>query len=529
MRFHEVPKDGLPVIQARDHIEKVLRLNADVVVIGSGAGGAVMAFELARQGRSVIVLESGRYVPSAQMHEDMAETIQRSYVDGALQVNTTFDVPVFQGTGIGGSTVIDAGAAFRAPDYVLQHWATDLGLKALAPERLRPFYEKVERRLSVHVNEPHEINECANKVVQGCEDLGWSWKPMARTVKQCALTGHCLAGCMTDRKQSTLVTYLPWAAAMGARFFSDCHATQILTTHGRASGVLANVIDPDSNEIVAQMRIDAQVVVVAAGAVQTPLLLQRSGLGQQSGALGHNLYLNPFISMIGRFPQPVYGWRGALSGVYVDQFLGPHDGKILMMSGLPAPVQLLATGGLGVGNTHMAFMGDYRYYAMLQVFAQDEGQGSVFSSGTSHDPHKNIQWNLSPQNLTDLKRGIAAAARIFFAAGASAVRLPTFQTTEVQSVFELDQAVAKIHDEPMGMYSLRVASLQPQGTCRMGTDPFSSVVDEVCEMHDLHGLFIVDASVLPQGISVPPKMTIAAIASYVADHIEINHRSYFWS
>ena len=123
MKFHEVPKDGIPVIQARDHIEKVLRLKADVVVVGSGAGGAVMAFELARQGRSVIVLESGRYVPSSEMHEDMAETIQRSYVDGALQVNTTFDVPVFQGTGIGGSTTIDAGVAFRAPDYVLEHWS----------------------------------------------------------------------------------------------------------------------------------------------------------------------------------------------------------------------------------------------------------------------------------------------------------------------------------------------------------------------------------------------------------------------
>ncbi|NNM52732.1 MAG: FAD-binding protein, partial [Pseudomonadales bacterium] len=242
MIFREVPKDGLPVTQARDHVDKTLRLKADVVVVGAGCGGSVLAFELASAGHSVIILESGPYIPSSDMHEDMAETLQRSYVDGALQVNSTFDVPVFQGKGMGGSTVIDAGIAFRAPDYILQSWADKQGLKAMSPDKLRPFYEKVESRLSVHINEPHEINECANKVIQGCDDLGWSWKPLARTVRECALTGHCLAGCISDRKQSALVTYLPWAVAMGAKLYSDCHVWQVLTTNGRASGVLANVI-----------------------------------------------------------------------------------------------------------------------------------------------------------------------------------------------------------------------------------------------------------------------------------------------
>ncbi|NNM51122.1 MAG: GMC family oxidoreductase, partial [Pseudomonadales bacterium] len=273
----------------------------------------------------------------------------------------------------------------------------------------------------------------------------------------------------------------------------------------------------------------AQLVILAAGAVQSPMLLQKSGLGMQSGLLGHNLFLNPFISMVGRFPQAVYGWRGALTGVYVDQFLGPHDGQMFMMSGLPEPVQLLSTGGLGVGKSHMQFMGDYRYYAMLQVFVQDEGQGYVHWTGDPVLGAKHIEWNLSQKNFEDFKQGIARAARIFFAAGAEAVLLPTFDKMEVTSVFELDKSLEKVEYAPMGMYSLRVASLNPQGTCRMGMDPFTSVVNDVCELHDTHGIFVTDASVLPESVTVSPKMTIAAVASYVADYIVKNKKSYFWS
>ncbi len=529
MIFHEVPKDGIPVVQAQDHVQKTLRITADAVVVGAGCGGSIMAYELANAGLKVVVLESGPYIPSSMMHEDMAETLQRNYVDGGIQVNSTFDVPVFQGRGMGGSTVIDAAVAFRAPDYILKRWAEELQLKALAPDKLEPFYRKVEKHWSVHINEPHEINETANKVIQGCDDMGWSWKPLARTVKECALTGHCLAGCVSDRKQSTLVTHLPWAVAMGAKLFSDCHVWKILVSDGRANGVLANVIDPESGEKVTEIRVDAQAVILAAGAIQSPMLLQKSGIGLQSGMVGQNLYLNPFVSVIGRFPQAVYGWRGALSGVCVDQFLAPHDGQTFMISGLPEPVQLLSTGGLGVQKTHLRFMGEYRYYAMLQVFVQDEGQGQVHWDGDPVLGSKHIDWTLSDRNLNDLKAGIANASRIFFASGAEAVLMPTFDTTIVDSVFTLDKTLAGVTREPKGLYSLRVASLTPQGTCRMGIDPFSSVVNEICESHEVHGLFITDASVLPESVTVAPKMTIAAIAAYVADYMIKNRKSYFWS
>ena len=213
MIYRELPQEGLPVTQAKDIKEQQVYLKADVIVVGSGAGGAVAAYELARAGKKVIVLEAGRYVPSSDFKEDMTDSMYRMYQDAGLQTNSTGDLILLQGATTGGSTVLSATISARAPERVLKEWATVHGLDNISSEQLRPYYEKLEQRLGVHVNEPHEINDAANLIVQGCEVMGWSWKPLSRNVKQCALTGLCLAGCPSDRKLSMLVTYLPWAIA----------------------------------------------------------------------------------------------------------------------------------------------------------------------------------------------------------------------------------------------------------------------------------------------------------------------------
>ncbi|WP_197468857.1 GMC family oxidoreductase N-terminal domain-containing protein, partial [Alcanivorax sp. HI0083] len=157
------------------------------------------------------------------------------------------------------------------------------GLDNLSAEKFRPYLDTVADQLQIHINEAHEINACAHKVIQGCEKMQFSWKPAQRNVKQCALTGHCLAGCPSDRKMSSLVTHLPWAAAYGARIFSDTEVVKVRTRNGRASGVEARVTDPDSGAHVADMQVDADLVVLAAGAIHSPLIMQRSGVEDRSG------------------------------------------------------------------------------------------------------------------------------------------------------------------------------------------------------------------------------------------------------
>ena len=167
MIFKELPQEGLPVTQAIDIKEKEIHLKADVIVVGSGAGGAVAAYELARAGKKVIVLEAGRYVPSADFKEDMTDSMYRMYQDAGLQTNSTGDLILLQGSTTGGSTVMSSTISARVPDRVLKQWMTDHGLENLPPEQLKPHFEKVEQRLGVHVNEPHEINDAANLIVQG--------------------------------------------------------------------------------------------------------------------------------------------------------------------------------------------------------------------------------------------------------------------------------------------------------------------------------------------------------------------------
>ena len=234
-----VASHGVALTQAKDITQTTLSLSADVVVVGSGAGGAVMAYELARAGKTVIVLEAGPYVPSSEFKEEIAHAMDTLYADHGGQTNKDGDILVLQGHCVGGSTVVNGCVAFRTPDFVLETWQRDHGLTDLTPETLAPYFQKVEERLSIHENQEAEINRNSAKVREGCEKLGVSWKPLKRNIKNCALTGHCLSGCATDRKQSMLVTYLPWAVAEGAKIYADTKVVKVLSENGKAAGVLA--------------------------------------------------------------------------------------------------------------------------------------------------------------------------------------------------------------------------------------------------------------------------------------------------
>ena len=259
---------GLAVTQARDIQTTKLELKADVVVVGSGAGGAVAAYELAKAGRSVIVLEAGPYVPSSQFTEDFAQAMDHLYQDKGAQANADGDLLVLQGRCVGGSTVVNGCVAFRTPDYILADWQQKYGLSNLTPEALEPYFSRVESNLGIHVNEEFEVNRNSSVIREGCQKLGISWKPFKRNIRECALTGHCLSGCATDRKQSMLVTYLPWAAQLGAKIYADTQVTRVLAENGKTTGVQAEIIDPVSKQKKADVTVNAQVVVLAAGAVR---------------------------------------------------------------------------------------------------------------------------------------------------------------------------------------------------------------------------------------------------------------------
>jgi len=512
MKTKDDIKRQFKVTQASDVRASELALEADVVVIGSGAGGAVAAYELAASGKKVIVLEAGSYVPSTNFTEELGKSMEDLYQDQGSQSNLEGDLAVLQGACVGGSTVVNAAIAFRTPDHILKLWAEKFGLENLTPETLKPYFEKVEKHLSIHVNEAWEIDAGNQLMAKGAKKLGLHWQPVSRNIKSCALTGFCLSGCASDRKQSMLVTYLPWAVEKGAEVYADTKAQRIIEKDGRITGVEAQVIDPKTKEIVSNITISSKVVVLAAGAIQSPLLLQRSDVANSSGKVGENFACHPSFFITGQYEQSIYGWKGALNGGYIGDFMEHDKGGFLLIPNMVGPLEWSQSFGMGTGVEHLELMKDIKYMYGINTLMHDENHGSVYEK----DGVKTIDYTLHPKNIQSVKMALREASKLHFASGAKKVYLPSYTRTEITSVDEIDAAIESISFEPNNLF---MTSFHPQGTCQMGADAKTSVVSGTGESHDVKGLFVADASIFPQTTLFHPQQTVYTLASYIADQV----------
>lgn len=510
----------LNVTTAKDIREAKLQLDVDVVIVGSGAGGAVMAYEMAKAGKKVAVLEAGPYVPSSQFNEKFPDMLELLYADHGNQATSGGDLLVLQGTCLGGSTVVNGCVAFRVPDFILEDWHRDFGLTNLTTEVLAPYFDKIEKNLAIHENQEHEINQNSRKLRDGAKALGWSVKPLRRNIRDCGLTGHCLSGCKSDRKQSMLVTYLPWASHHGAKIFADSKVTQIIVKDGVATGVAAEVTDPVTGNKVADIHVSAKVVVVAAGAIQTPLLFLKSGIGNTSGQVGKNFACHPSTMVVAEFDQDIHTWRGAMLGVYVDEFEHPGKGGFVLEGGGAGPVELGMSTEPGTGAVYLDFMSRSKNYASCVTLIHDHNVGQV----RWEEGRKVIDYQVADSDFPAMKSAFKAAARIYFAAGAKRVFLPTIDKRIIESVDQIDAMVDSIVNEP---FALRMVSYHPQGTMRMGADAARSVVNPWGETHDVKRLFVADASLFPTSILVNPQESVYALSNYIADSILREKAGYF--
>lgn len=504
-----VQNSGLAATTAADIKQERLDLNADVVIVGSGAGGAVNAYELARKGLDVVVLEAGPYVPSRDFTEKFNDMLETLYQDHGGQTNADGDLLLLQGRCMGGSTVVNGCVCFRTPDFILDKWRTEHDLPELTEEALRPYFERVEQNLAIHENEEWEIARHSKLLREGAQNLNWSVRPFKRNINQCALTGHCLSGCKSERKQSMLVTYLPWAEAHGARIYADTEVTRVHAENGRARGVDAQIIDSERGKV-ADLSVTAERVILAAGAVQTPLLLQKSGLANSSGQVGRNFACHPSMFVLARFPEPVDPWRGALLGTYVDEFMDPEKGGFLLEGGGLGASEMALLNEPGTGQPFMHYMEDMRYYSGIVTLIHDHGVGEI----SWQEETKQVDYRIAEADFPTMQASIKASARLHFASGAEKVYVPSYQPLAINSVDEIDPVVDSLVNEPNG---LRMVSYHPQGTCRMGTDPATSVVNSRGETHDVAGLYVADASLFPTSTIVNPQVTVYALANWIAD------------
>ena len=488
-----------------------LQVKADVVIIGSGASGAVMAYELARSGAKVVVLEAGPFVRSTEFEEHVSTALETLYADHGTQANTTGDLAVLQGNCIGGSTVVNAAVCFRVPDQVLDNWATEHGLESLSPETLAPYFDKVESNLSIHRNEPHEVNYNGRLLIEGAKKIGIPAEPTTRNVKNCVLSGHCISACRTDRKQSMLVTYLPWASELGTTIFSGTRADTFEVSGKRVTAVNAIAKDPSGNE--KAVRVEAGLVVVAAGAIQTPLLFQKSSLANSSGQVGRNFACHPSLAVFGEHDHDVYAWIGATISAHAGDVENPLKGGYLLEAGMVGPVVTSGWVDGGVGDAYLDYMESSKRFQAAVTLIHDHNVGRVYLDGGQ----KKIEYDLDDRDFESLRNALRGTARLYFAVGAKRVYLPTTRRTTIESPDQVDSVINSLTNGP---HKYRLTSYHPQGTMRMGADPAKSVVGPDGRCHDLDNVYVPDASLFPSSIMVNPQLTVYGMASYIADGLK---------
>jgi choline dehydrogenase-like flavoprotein len=489
--------------------------SADVCVIGSGAGGAVAAAELATGGRSVVVLEQGHHWTREDFTQREDEMLPKLFEEAGLRQSTDGAYTILQGRSVGGSTVHNLCYAFRAPDPILRVWREEHGLKELTPEALAPSFQRVERNLRVKQILESELNALNRIIRAGAQKLGYSGFVARHNREGCIGAGYCILGCAYDAKQSMLITYVPRASAAGARIYANARAERIEAEGGRVRRVLGSVVDEDGRAR-GSVEVRANVVVLAAGAVASPDLLLRSRLANGSGQVGRNLHLHPSVMLAGFMEEPVHAYRGIPQSYYIDQFIDlerdPHRGYILMpIAGFPV---LTGVNLPGFGRAHFAQLARFSRMVGLLALLHDRSGGRVESGRSLAKP--SISYRMEESDRSQLSEALVHIAKVLFAGGAKSVLAPYWREP-----FELgpgdDLAVLERRGVREGEIGL--ASTHPQSTCRMGADPGTSVVNAWGESHEVPGLFIADMSVFPTSLGAPPQLTTAALADRTASHI----------
>lgn len=484
----------------------------DVIVVGSGAGGAVVAKELAESGARVALVEEGTY--HAEHHDGAYAAILRLYRDAGM--THTLGKPLVLvplGKCLGGTTTINSGTCFRTPDSVLRHWREERHLEALSPEELDAAFARVEEE--IHVTPvPFSIMSPSNRFMHRLlTENGFHGAPLRRNVRHCEGCGMCCYGCTSGAKQSMDRSYLPKALHAGAVAYVHAHVVGIDVAPARDAhhtqrvrGVTAVAVDAQGIPTGRRLRLRAPAVVLAAGTFYSPWLLYRSGIAGKNPHLGRHLTLHPATKVVAEMDQPSYSWEGVPQAYYSTALA--DEG--IMLEGISMPPELGAMAMPFLGTPLAHFVTHYQYMTSFGIMIEDSGEGRM-RSVPGMGPV--FQYTLTPHDVRRFQRAIAFLARLYFEAGAKTVYAMYWgEGNRLQSLRDL----ARFEAQPLKAAQMEVMAFHPLGTCRMAARPEEGVCDQNHEVFGVSGLYVCDGSIVPSALGVNPQETIMALATRFA-------------
>jgi choline dehydrogenase-like flavoprotein len=491
------------------------RDEADVVVVGSGPCGAVVAKELAEAGRSVVLLEEGPPFTPADFELDGALSMARTMREAGLRATRGHVMPTMQAIALGGGSLVNSAICVRPPAFVFDEWADRFELEHTSRAALDPHFEAVERFLGIEPT-PDAVQGRRNLLFwEGCEKLGLSVEAIPRNVRGCRGSGECFTGCRARAKQSMDLSYVPAAIRAGARVYTSVRVERVRASGRRVEGVRARVVAPFSGDPGPVLDVKAKAVVLSAGCMATPLLLLASGLGNRSGQVGRNLQFHPGVAVMGVFEERVDPQFGATQGMQSLHFL--REG--FKLETLWAPPAVLAVRLPGAGLALKERLAEIPHASIVDAIASCHRSLGDVRPKRSGSLEPQLRWRLAPEDLPVLTQALAAIVDVLFAAGARKV-LP--------GVHGLPDELGPDEAERLRGHAYRptdfvLAANHAFCTTRMHGDPGQGVVDEWGRCHDLDNLYVADTGVFPRCTSVNPMLTGMALAHRTAgallDHL----------
>jgi choline dehydrogenase-like flavoprotein len=508
------------VILEGRQIEADVAERCDVVVIGSGCGGAALAQRLAAAGRDVVVLEQGGYYTREDF--DQREVNMLAKIEGGRGLDASDDLGILftYGHNVGGASVHYWADSYRTPPDRLALWQERYGMEGHSAEALEPCFEEIERDLHVHPAEDQHVNRINALVKEAAERLGWEVHRVPQARRNCIRSGYCMQGCAYDAKQSQLVTYIPRALEAGARLYADCRAEALSFAGGRVQAVTARVLDRASTQPRGpRVLVEAKAVVVAAGGFETPAFLLRQGLGERLPALGQHFFCNPCPQVHAVFDEEIVQWRNIPAAWGVEEFrlARERDGRYLeggylLMANQLHPAMLAAMLP-GVGAAHHDLLRKLPQLGGTIAWIDDAEEGRVWIDGRGR---RRVDVPLTGGNELRIRDAWRKQAQLLLTAGAREVLFGDVADTRITELVQVDTAVAGIDLRPARNV---LAAPHPGGAARMGADPRSSVVGFDHRVHGTDNLYVADPSVFPTAPSVDPSLTILAFAFVAAQAI----------
>jgi choline dehydrogenase-like flavoprotein len=503
--------NGWITLDAGDYSEHTT-LEADVAIIGTGAGGGTTAEILAKAGLKVILIEEGPLKSSNDFKMDERQAYKDLYQENAGRMNKDGSMSILQGRCVGGTTVINWTSSFRTPEQTLQYWADNFDTQGASKEEMAPWFDKMEERLNISLW-ALPANENNAVLSRGADKLGVPWQIIPRNVKGCWDLGFCGMGCPTNAKQSMLVTTIPSAMDDGSQLLYSARAERLIMDNDKVTGIEVTALDKSYRPTGVKLTVKATTVVLAAGGINGPAMMLRSGAPDPKGLIGKRTFLHPTSFSFASFEQDINAYYGAPQSLYSDHFQwdsvsGPVGYKLEVPPLHPGLTSVLL---MGHGEEQFDEINKLpnlnSMISLLRDGFDDDSEGG--SIELASDGSAIVDYPINDYLWEGVKRSHLTMSELQFAAGAKAVR-PAH--TEAKWETSWEDSKAAINKLSYSASRAQLGSAHVMGGMTMGENLDRCVVDSNGKYHYLDNLYVIDGSVFPTSIGANPQLSIYGMA-----------------